>query len=346
MILKGNAPLEDCKRIYSRGELKSILNRFEITEADIEKLRGYRDFIKKYSMSIAEDFIVYLKKEPSVGKIFDGLGGDAIKGIQERLKFYLEDMFEGRFDEGYVEKRLLVGMIHHERGINEEFYVSSYWKIFDVMGKYAASAFSSEDLVEFLRLTFRVILMDTTMTLRFYFCVKSRSVNYFKEMSEKDYLTRIYNRKKFEEILEKTICRADRYVKPMSLVMFDIDDFKRINDEFGHKAGDELLKEIADLVSENIRQCDYFVRWGGDEFIIILPETDINGAYRVGEKLRKMVENHRFSIGKGVTISVGVIEHQAGESCEDVFKRLDEVLYRSKNMGKNKTIIENEPLAG
>lgn len=234
--------IEDCKKIYSNDELQAIIRRFEITQNNIKELSNFAIIIEKHGYEIADRFLDYLAREPSTSGILEKLNNNILLSIKERLWVYLKEMFKGEFNPEYVNKRLSIGMLHHKSGVNEELYVSSYWKIFDIISMYAEKTLTKEEINKFYKLMSKVILMDITMTLRFYFCVKSKSINHFKELSEKDYLTKIYNRKKFEEILEQAICNSDRYVRNVSFIMFDIDDFKSINDEFGHKMGDVILK--------------------------------------------------------------------------------------------------------
>jgi diguanylate cyclase (GGDEF)-like protein len=130
--------------------------------------------------------------------------------------------------------------------------------------------------------------------------------------------------------------RFRRYNEPLSLIMFDIDNFKEINDTYGHSVGDYVLKKIADITRETIRMNDYFVRWGGEEFIIISPETNLEKVHALAERLRRTIESYRFNkVGK-VTVSFGVTEIKK-EDTEDTFvKRADKVMYEAKIGGKNR----------
>jgi len=111
-----------------------------------------------------------------------------------------------------------------------------------------------------------------------------------------DNLTKAYNRNKFYEIIALEIQRKKRYQNNISLIIFDIDRFKDVNDKFGHNIGDKVLKDLVLLVKDNIRQTDYLFRWGGEEFIIILPQNKLLEAIDVAEKLRQKIENYRFSL--------------------------------------------------
>jgi diguanylate cyclase (GGDEF)-like protein len=155
-----------------------------------------------------------------------------------------------------------------------------------------------------------------------------------------DGLTQIANKRFFMESLEREIARAHRYQRAMSLVMFDIDHFKRINDTYGHLAGDYVLKQLASAVKQKIRREDLFARYGGEEFSIILPEIPLAPSLTFAEKIRQVVEEHEFRFENtsiDVTISMGVAG--ADEDVRDVdelIKRADERLYAAKAAGRNR----------
>ncbi|SNR65564.1 GGDEF domain-containing protein [Desulfurobacterium atlanticum] len=157
------------------------------------------------------------------------------------------------------------------------------------------------------------------------------------ELSIKDPLTGAYNRYAFLDFINEEMERAKRYGFSISIIMFDIDDFKKINDTHGHLKGDEVLKEIARLVRENIRKCDKLVRWGGEEFIILCPHIGVEEAEKLAEKLRRLIENNDFGIK--VTVSFGVAEVDFEKGIDDAINKADEALYHSKRSGKNKVSV-------
>jgi len=154
-----------------------------------------------------------------------------------------------------------------------------------------------------------------------------------------DGLTQIFNKRYFVEQLEREIARSNRYRRDMSLVMFDIDRFKQINDTYGHLAGDHVLKHMASTIKSKIRREDIFARYGGEEFAIILPEIDGYNAHQFAEKIRKIVEATEFSFEGtqiDVTISMGVatLDSETADSAA-LIKRADEHLYDAKKAGRN-----------
>ena len=161
----------------------------------------------------------------------------------------------------------------------------------------------------------------------------------FRTLSEIDTLTGIYNKGKFNRVLDDELKKVRRYKRPLGLILFDIDHFKQINDTFGHQVGDYVLKEIAKIVKSNIRNTDIFARWGGEEFVILAPETDINGLKMLAEKLRKAIEDHQFDKVKKVTASFGVTEATPEDTTDTVVRRADEALYLAKDKGRNRVEI-------
>ncbi len=151
-----------------------------------------------------------------------------------------------------------------------------------------------------------------------------------------DTLTGLYNRQFFNTQLKDELTRYKRYTSPFCLVIFDVDDFKTINDTLGHVSGDHVLEELASLVSFEKRQTDILARWGGEEFVILVVENKREAALQFAEKLRHKIENHPFSIDRTVTCSFGVAEYRLDEEERDFIIRADKALYLAKNRGKNR----------
>ncbi len=153
-----------------------------------------------------------------------------------------------------------------------------------------------------------------------------------------DALTGLPNRESYQQRFEQEIKRIERYGGSLSLMVCDIDFFKRINDTYGHLAGDKVLKIIAKSLQRNLRDSDFIARFGGEEFVALMPETAAKEAKVVAEKLRRKVEESPFNFKKEpvqITISFGITQFAKGESLEDVFQRADKALYQAKDKGRN-----------
>lgn len=155
----------------------------------------------------------------------------------------------------------------------------------------------------------------------------------------KDKLTSLYNKAYIEEQLDVQCGMVRRYHRECSVIFFDIDHFKRINDNYGHSVGDEVLIAISSLISNHIRSTDMFARWGGEEFLLLLPETGIEEAKIVANKLCALVEQHDFDIVKKVTISLGVTSVLASDTVLSILNRVDKALYKAKHSGRNQVVV-------
>jgi diguanylate cyclase (GGDEF)-like protein len=153
-----------------------------------------------------------------------------------------------------------------------------------------------------------------------------------------DHLTGLYSRGKTEEAMRQAIAHAQRYKTPLALAMFDIDLFKRINDTWGHDMGDEVLRSLANRVRQTVRGADVVGRWGGEEFLLLLPETRLEDAMLVAENIRKKVEDCNYSPVPVVTVSLGVAGYQLGDTPETLVKKADEALYAAKEAGRNRVV--------
>jgi diguanylate cyclase (GGDEF)-like protein len=158
-------------------------------------------------------------------------------------------------------------------------------------------------------------------------------------ISKTDQLTGIANRRRTYEVLEKEIDRAVRYKTPFCILLFDIDWFKNVNDTHGHDAGDCVLKETADLVKSVIRRTDAFGRWGGEEFLIICPETSLDTGRMAAEKVRKAFKNHLFSYDIRITISMGVTGYTGGTTLQEMLLNADHKMYQAKQQGRDRVIV-------
>ncbi|MBU0729794.1 MAG: sensor domain-containing diguanylate cyclase [Proteobacteria bacterium] len=173
-----------------------------------------------------------------------------------------------------------------------------------------------------------------------------------KHLSLHDSLTGLANRKLLHNRLEDEVSRSNRYGDPLSVAMVDLDNFKLFNDEFGHVAGDELLKQLASIMREQVRHCDLVARYGGEEFTIIMPQTNLDQAIIPLERLRERVSNHPFIINKDpgnpkhTTISIGVCNTACHESFLPNFllEEADKALYKAKNAGKNRVMACQDPM--
>ncbi|BAI81787.1 hypothetical protein DEFDS_P167 (plasmid) [Deferribacter desulfuricans SSM1] len=166
-----------------------------------------------------------------------------------------------------------------------------------------------------------------------------KELEQIKRESEIDTLTNVFNRNTFDKYIVKAIDRFKKHNESVSVIMLDIDDFKKINDNYGHLVGDSVLRNFAAILKNSVRNSDLIFRYGGEEFIIVLPETKISQALSISERILKELNKTSFKLKKDslkVTASMGVTESKMEDNVETLLKRVDNYLYKSKATGKNK----------
>lgn len=160
-------------------------------------------------------------------------------------------------------------------------------------------------------------------------------ITQLNQLATHDVLTQVANRFKFDQVLEYSIALSERYGRALSMMIIDIDHFKAVNDTYGHLVGDDVLKTLAQLLSEGIRKSDVIARWGGEEFSILLPDTDLTSAIKLAEALRLKIVQHNFAPLGHITCSIGVARWNEGENSDQFLKRVDDKLYQAKENGRN-----------
>lgn len=200
---------------------------------------------------------------------------------------------------------------------------------------YVTKPFHPEELMARVRAGKRIVDLQNRLV------VANRKL---KVLSTTDTLTGISNRRLFDKVLLRSFEHAQRYQRPMSVVVIDVDGFKSINDRFGHLVGDEVLRVISSTMQASMRVTDFLCRYGGEEFAIILPETGLDDANRFADKIRQAVASRNIPpIGWSVTVSAGVatFPHSWFSKPSEVLEAADQALYRAKQRGRNRVEVEN-----
>jgi diguanylate cyclase (GGDEF)-like protein len=268
-----------------------------------------------------------------------------ISRLKSTQTHYLQELLSGEYDHEYMLKRLAVGDIHVKLNIVPLWYIGAFSKyiadLYDLLGglfpgdpKKSAESFKS---------VLKAVLLDIVLTLESYHYGKYLLQKELEELSVTDHLTRLYNTRKMEEDLAREIARHRRYGHPLSAIMADVDDFKAVNDRLGHLVGDDVLREVATIIKANVRAVDLAVRYGGEEFLVLCPDTGLDQAHRLAEKLRRFVEvNDFFGVGR-VTLSLGVAQLAPDDDSRVLLERADRKLYEAKRSGKNRVCSDNCP---
>lgn len=192
-----------------------------------------------------------------------------------------------------------------------------------------------------------VVYTLSTVLVRRFETFMAQHVRALALLAETDPLTGIANRRRFFRSAEHEALRAKRHGTPWSVLWIDLDHFKAINDTFGHDTGDAVLRTVADRLRRHLRDVDLVARVGGEEFAVLLPATDTQGAAVVAQRLRASIENEPAPTGSPVTCSLGVAEAARGEALANVCRRADAALYEAKQAGRNRVVVapQPEPLA-
>jgi len=210
-----------------------------------------------------------------------------------------------------------------------------YWSLIYLMVHFLFVLISGKINVNALMDTYLSYLV-VSVIFYFYAWMSERYREVWESIARTDSLTGVLNRVAFEDILNKEIKEARRYSKQLSLIIFDVDNFKSINDGFGHLFGDRVLKKVAGIVRESLRESDVFARWGGEEFIILLPNTNLERAVSIADKLRRRIHSYRFSNDLEVTASFGVTQLEEEDDVVRFVMKADKALYTAKKNGKNR----------
>ncbi len=229
--------------------------------------------------------------------------------------------------------------------VDDTYYLAMFTPIYNVENIHVAYyiSYEKDSTLKIMEHTCRVEIIIAAISalilalmIVLYFLSQKRTHNALELLATTDPLTKIANRNKLNIILEKSMQLSIRYKLPLCVIFFDIDDFKKINDNLGHEAGDTILISIARIISEQLRASDTFARWGGEEFIIILPETEHHDAKKLAERYRKLIQEYKFLPELDhVTCSFGVTQLRSDDDETSLLKRVDNALYSAKSHGKN-----------
>ncbi len=268
---------------------------------------------------------------------------ESSKNSKNSLKLYEDEAFNQIFKTAVADELKTKESFDEVLSYNGKRYLVQYLAIKDVSGTPAGYLFciSERSYIKDLETGRALTLLFSGLILfmfAFLFIIILKRQKLVAEISMRDQLTRVYNRATFFEFAKKAVARQQRTKCKLSLAMIDIDHFKKVNDSFGHSVGDSTLKALADIVAGEIRGTDVFARFGGEEFILLLPDTDLDAAEIVVERIRQKVEDFEFPKAKTVTISCGVTNKRNDEAFDNVIKRADEALYLAKDSGRNKVV--------
>ena len=195
---------------------------------------------------------------------------------------------------------------------------------------------TSEMKILNFKFLFPILFINIALILTIAMQIKRYVRDQLEQIANYDALTKVYNRNFLYNVLDSELSRSDRYNKDFGYIIFDIDNFKKVNDNYGHDIGDLILIQLCRLCEGIIRKSDILGRLGGEEFVILAPETNLENSLNIAEKIRKAIEEYEFSSVGHITVSIGVAQYVSGDSRDTLYKRADIALYKAKYNGKNR----------
>lgn len=233
-----------------------------------------------------------------------------------------------------INKRELIGIIYLENKLTKDVFLKEHVDFLSLLSTQIAVSIENASLYRHLEM----LVDERTQELELKNQELIKVNRKLELLSITDNLTGLLNRRRLDEVLEYEYAKSVRYSSLFSVILLDLDGFKRVNDSFGHEVGDDVLIKVADLLRSNTRKIDIVGRWGGEEFLIICPEIGSDETFKLAEKLRIILESTTFEYIINQTASFGVSTIKLYESIKDIVKRADDNLYIAKNEGRNKVV--------
>jgi two-component system cell cycle response regulator len=335
IIVTSSDSLELREKFFGLGVMDYILK----SELDEEKLRRYFDafsaedelsrYIRKMRFAVLDDSQLILKIVSHI-LTMNGIGNVKLFTTAGEL-FSTQELFDVYILDIVLPDMSGEQVVHRVRTHHKDAIIISMSRFSGEKSLTTVLMAGSDDYIhkpfDAAELMSRVRINARSFQLR-------KRLEY---LAVTDGLTGLFNHRHSFERLEKEIHRSKRYGHPLSVIMMDIDDFKRVNDEYGHRAGDRVLQAMGQKIQSLIRASDIAGRYGGEEFMIVLPETVLENAVKAGEKIRTAISAKRLDgVQKPITVSLGVTQYKEGESAEALVNRADALLYRAKMNGKNR----------
>ncbi|SDK91961.1 polar amino acid transport system substrate-binding protein [Maridesulfovibrio ferrireducens] len=316
-VTKGYAAIELLRNKYPNIKIIEVEDALTgLEKIHEEGVLGYIDTVPAISYQIQKNGMFDVKISGKLDLIYDlsvGVRNDRPQLLSILNKAIASISYEER--QGILNRWISV---HYDKGVD----YSLVWKVLAVLVFFILLLLYRYNIIS--RYNKKLLLMNSKLD----------------SLYKTDRLTQVFNRYMLDSEMERELARSVRYDTPFSVILLDIDYFKRVNDIYGHHAGDTVLVAISSLLSISVRETDVLGRWGGEEFLIICPETKLDGAVQLAEKLRGKIEELHFPVMKeNVTASLGVAAYVKGETGEALIKRADAALYRAKDGSRNCVIV-------
>ncbi len=335
---------------------KALLN---FTDKDAALLKANKALIDEYIDAVVNQFYDH---QTAISEIALVIGdAETLRRLKASMRQYILELFNGHYDAEYVNRRLRIGKIHERIGVSPKLYISAIYQLQKILHKAVEMHFHDKlDSPEVLRLVDtlnKIMMFDIQLVFDTYIAslvteVKSAKdeleiysasleeqvaerTEQLKELARKDELTGLFNQRGMYEHLRRDLAAALRYKEVLSFVYFDLNGFKLLNDSEGHLAGDALLELIGRVLQENVREIDTACRYGGDEFCIIMPRTNVDDARMVTERI---IDRFKQKNTTSVSFSVGIVSTGPVTVCDvdSLIKAADGCMYKAKARARKK----------
>lgn len=325
-----------------------------LNDDDLKLLSSLQNMIEDSIDIIVDEFY---ERQTEIDEISLLIGdADTLLRLRSAQRKYVLDLFSGQYDSQYVNNRLRIGMVHKRIGVEPKLYLSAVWSLkYIIINTLTNNIQDEKTLQETIIVLDKLLYFDTTLVFDTYIDslvgeienAKRRTEEYASSLEQKvaertqqlekltqlDPLTGIFNQRAMEALLKRELALAKRHATKLSMIYFDIDEFKSINDMFGHIKGDEVLKSIGLILLDNVRTTDIPCRHGGDEFCLILPECDIDSAKGICDKI---INGFKARYGT-FSLSFGIAQTGPEDylSANELLKEADGHMYQAKNKAGN-----------
>lgn len=332
----------------SDSEIHNRLNLVDLTNQRIESLKSALNLIEENVDKIVQDFYA---SQLQIDEIAILIGdADTLSRLKNAQRQYILDLFTGKYDAQYVNNRLRIGLVHKRIGVEPKLYLSGINTLKELLTKLLTQNIDDAETLSFILNSLdKLFYFDTTLVFDTYIESLIREVDVAKRKTEKyangleievaqrtaelemlskhDPLTGLVNQREMRSRLQLELSRMKRRESSLAVVFLDIDKFKEINDKLGHLEGDNILKALAESISTNVREIDIACRYGGDEFVIILPDASEKDAREVCERIQQSFhDKYEFTLSIGIT-STGSTNSM---NDEELISRADDNMYQAK----------------
>lgn len=335
-------------------EIEQRLGYLKLNKKDIQKIVQAKPIISNEIESIVKEFYDYLISYDEISHIIGD--SESLTRLKNYIRQYILELFDGKYDADYVQSRLRIGLVHKRIGVPPKLYIMAVKHLLNLLRQrlVAESLENCRVCENRISLIETIILFDLTLVFDTYIHGmmeelirgKKELEAYAEGLEEKinertrelkniariDGLTSLFNQRSFYEELRREVSRSRRRASNLCLIYFDLDGFKRVNDTQGHQKGDEILVDTAKIVRKTLREEDISARYGGDEFCIILPNTDMASAKNVAQRLIQLFEDNMSDSGVTLSIGLAMTGPDALLDPETLVKTADAAMYESKEV--------------